>query len=298
MCCALAFGAAACSGSEFTSDGSGGAAGSGGADAGGGNGGGAGSGGASGAGASAGGGASGSSGAGGTPAIIVVQSTPIELDNASDVYALTLTTPPTAGNAIIVGITCFSEVDNCTIPDGGVADNQGNGYALVQQGASVVSSTTHGARPYLFIAENIGVPSGPFVITADPNGSAPANYQHIAWGAIEVAGLATAPSLDQTGGTPVGSNASTTVSTDAAILQGNELAVAVLTDRTNDNDANIVPETGWTQHHVNQDGQSTALPHSMVSRVIPAAGVVSHTWTHDEPTRGASAIIATFRGAN
>ena len=106
--------------------------------------------------------------------------------------SLTLTTPPQAGNALIVGISCFSEVDNCLIPDGGVADNQGNTYALVVEGASIVSSDTHGTRPYLFIAESIAAPTGAFTITVNPNVTPPENYQNFAWGVLEVAGLGVA----------------------------------------------------------------------------------------------------------
>jgi hypothetical protein len=43
-------------------------------------------------------------------------------------------------------------------------------------------------------------------------------------------------------------------------------------------------------------GVSLASQHSLVTRVLTVPGVVSHTWTHDEPTRGVAAIIATFRG--
>jgi len=118
----------------------------------------------------------------------------------------------------------------------------------------------------------------------------------VTWGAIEVSGLATAQSLDQTGTKGVEANTSTTVTTTASTTQANELAVAVLTDRTNDTDAAIVPEMGWTQHHINQD-ITPAMPHSMVSLVLSATGVVSHTWTHDVPTRGTTAVIATFKGA-
>jgi hypothetical protein len=245
-----------------------------------------------------GGATSSSSGGAGTP-IVIVQATPTVLDGASDVPELTLTTPPAAGNAVIVAITCFSDIDYCTIPENGVTDNQGNTYTRVREGESIVSSITHGARGYIFIAENIGVPSGPFVIRADPNGSIPPNVQNLAWGALEVSGLAPAPSVDQTGGTPNECcPLSTTVATLGATSQANELAIAVFTNRSNDDDIGCSAEAGWTQHHVNQNGQSLATAHSMVSRVLSSTGIASHTWSHEASTRGASAIIATFRGAS
>lgn len=230
------------------------------------------------------------------PSIAIVQKTRTGIVGNAD-PSLTLTTPPTAGNALIVGITCFSEVDNCVIPEGGVTDNQGNLYRLVIEGASIVSSDTHGSRPYLFITENIPAPTGPLTITVNPNGTPPANYQNFAWGVLEVAGLAP-NSVDQTGDVPnTCCFTSTTVTTNGPTTSANELAVAVHAARSNDNDFNYMHETGWVEQHVNNDGVSLASQHSLVTRVLTEPGTISHTWTHDEPSRGVSAIIATFRGA-
>jgi hypothetical protein len=189
-------------------------------------------------------------------------------------------------------------VDNCTVPPGGVSDNQANTYVRAFEGESVTSSVTHGARGYIFIAENISAPSGPFVVSVDPNGSVPANIQSVAWGAIEVTGLAATASLDASGGTLVLSGEpSTTATTDLATTQANELAVAVLTMRSNDNNMLITPDAAWSSHHINQNGASGPPGHSMVSQVLTDTGVISHTWTHDLPTRGVVGIIATFKGA-
>ena len=243
----------------------------------------------------------GDAGAGGTPSpppsIEVVQTSRTSIVGNAD-PSLTLSTMPTAGHALIVGISCFSDVDNCVIPPGGVTDNQGNDYALVLEGASIVSSDTHGSRGYLFIAQNIAAPTGPVTISVNPNGAPPDNVQNFAWGVLEVAGLAP-NSLDQTGKFPNSCcETSTTVETDGATTQPNELAVAVHTARSNDNDFNYGHEAAWTERHLNDDGLSQASQHSLVTRVLSEPGVVSHTWTHDEPSRGVSAIIATFRGAS
>lgn len=245
------------------------------------------------------GGAADAGGAGGTPPtavpIVVVQASRTSIVSNAD-PSLTLSKAPLAGNALIVGISCFSDLDNCVIPDGGVTDNQGNTYALVVEGASIVSSDTHGSRPYLFIAENIPAPTGAFTITVNPNGAPEDNVQNFAWGVIEVSGLAPS-SVDQTGRFPnTCCFSSTTVETDAATSQANELAVAVHTARSNDNDFNYGHDAAWTERQLNDDGVSQASQHSLVTRVLTEPGVVSHTWTHDEPSRGVSAIIATFRG--
>lgn len=47
--------------------------------------------------------------------------------------------------------------------------------------------------------------------------------------------------------------------------------------------------------HLYVNGQANAMPHSMVTKILSSATTVEHTWTHDPPTRGVSAIIATFR---
>ena len=244
-------------------------------------------------------GAGNAGGAGGaaptTAPIVVVQTSRTSIVGNAD-PSLTLSAAPKAGNALIVGISCFSDLDNCIIPDGGVTDNQGNTYALVVEGASIVSSDTHGSRPYLFIAQDIPAPVGAFTITVNPNGTPAENVQNFAWGVIEVSGLAP-NSVDQTGRFPNSCcETTTTVETDAATAQANELAVAVHTARSNDNDFNYGHDAAWTERQLNDDGVSQASQHSMVTRVLTEPGVVSHTWTHDEPSRGVAAIIATFRG--
>ncbi len=231
--------------------------------------------------------------------ISVVQTSPIMITGFSTKVdpTLALATHPAPGNAVIVGITCFSEVDNCTIPTTGVTDSKGNTWLRVIEGVSIESSTTHGARGYIFIAPNIAPGTGTFTITVNPNGVAGVTPQSLAWGAIEVAGLVTTDPVDRTGLTIASCcSTSTTVLTTGATRFANELAVAVHTERTNDADVGYVVETGWTQRHVNSNGVSVANPHSMVTKVLTGLSVVSHTWGHDAPTRGASAIIATFKG--
>jgi hypothetical protein len=137
------------------------------------------------------------------------------------------------------------------------------------------------------------------VLSVDPNGSVPPDLQLVAWGAIEVAGLATPPSLDASGISVVTGDGGTetTATTDLAPTQSNELAVAVLTMRSDDTNMLITPAAGWTSHHVNQNGYSGPPGHSMVTQIIASTDIVSHTWTHDLPSRGAAGVIATFRGA-
>jgi hypothetical protein len=227
--------------------------------------------------------------------IEIVQASRVSLADVVD-PTLTMSALPKAGNALIVGITCFSEVENCVIPEGGVSDNQGNTYELVVEGDSIVSSGTHGSRPYLFIAENIGAPAGMLTVSLNPLGAPDENYQNFAWGVLEVSGLAQG-SVDQTGSFPnTCCFASTTVTTDAATAQGNELAVAVHAARSGTEEFAYGHDATWTEHHVNENGNSVASQHSLVTRVLTEPGVVSHTWTHAEPTRGVAAVIATFRG--
>jgi hypothetical protein len=219
--------------------------------------------------------------------------------STADVPTLTLSPAPSAGNAIIVAISCISTEEHCTIAPNGVSDNQGNSYARIIQGEPITSSS-QGARAYIFAAENIGAPNGSFVIGVDPNGSVPTDTQSVIWGAIEVSGLAAPPSLDASGSTlPGGTNVtSTTVSTDLPTTQANELAIAVLTMRSEDTNMLITPESTWISHHVQQNGASGPPGHSMVSKLLSSAEMVSHTWTHDPPSRGVAAVIATFKGAS
>ena len=67
--------------------------------------------------------------------------------------------------------------------------------------------------------------------------------------------------------------------------------------RSQDTNMLITPMGSWTSHHIHQNNNSGPPGHSMVSRILNSTGIVTHTWTHDPPTRGVAAIIATFRGA-
>lgn len=238
---------------------------------------------------------------GGGPPIAVVQITPTALSTAA-VPTLTLQATPVAGNSIIVGITCISDhLGDCIIGTSGVTDNQGNSYTRALQGESIKSSA-QGARGYIFIAQNIGATSGSFVISVDPDGTTAG--QSLAWGAIEVSGLAAPPSLDASdiglasgGGTcDAQCTVSTTVTSDTPTTQANELAIGVLSVRSNDTNILIAPESTWTSHHVHQNNASGPPGHSMISKILNTTGTVSHTWTHHLPTRGAAGILATFKG--
>jgi hypothetical protein len=307
-----------CGGSEFQGGGSGAPGGSGGASGSTTGGSGAGSGGVSGEAGSGGtagsggnaasGGASGSGAgvdagtdagadaSGGNSPITVVRASDTML-STDDVPTLTLDPAPGAGNSIIVGVTCISDhLADCTIPTGGVRDNHGNSYTRAVQ-SEPVRSSSQAARGYVFIAQNVVAQSGPFVISVDPDGMT--TLQAVAWGAIEVSGLSARPSLDAWGVSVAGGSdpMSTTAATDRATTQPNELAVAVLSMRSADTNMLITPEMSWVSHHVNQNNASGPPGHSMVTRVLSSTGIVSHSWTHDAPTRGVAAIIATFAGA-
>lgn len=229
---------------------------------------------------------------------------PIRIENATLTIVTTgadpvstITPTPTPGNAVIVAITCFSEVDQCTIPATGVTDNQGNTYRRVIEGSAITSQPGHGSRGYIFIAESVGPSTGPFTIRIDANGAPDANVQDFVWGVLEVSGLATSNTVDKTGYTPMlCCDASTTVSTSGPTTQANELAVAVHSLRTNTGSSNIGHEPTWDEHHVHVNASSSGTPHSTVSKILQVSGIVSHTWTHVVPSRGTSAVIATFKG--
>ncbi|MCC6214273.1 MAG: hypothetical protein IT376_05360 [Polyangiaceae bacterium] len=212
---------------------------------------------------------------------------------------LAFTRTPAEGSAIVVAMTFFSDTALGAIPADGVSDNQGNTYDLVAAGAPITSQPTHAARGYLFLARGIGPVVEPFEVVARPTIGGSPHFQQMTWGALEVTGLAPTGVVDRTGSAPsTACCAFTNVATGGPTLQRNELAVGVLSMRSNDPDVQLAPETGWEQPHVWQDGQSVGNPHSLVWRIVAEPEVVTHTWTHDVPTRGASAILATLRGVD
>lgn len=179
---------------------------------------------------------------------MVVQASPT-MTSEDAVPTLTFNSLPGAGNAIIVGVTCISDHNgDCIVAPGGVTDNHGNLYTRVLQGEPILSSA-QGVRGYVFIAENTPAPSDSFVISVDPEGTT--SLQRVAWGAIEVSGLAAAPSLDAWGISLASASATTmgTATTDLPTVQANELAVAVMTMRSNDTNMLITPQSSWVSHH-------------------------------------------------
>lgn len=56
-----------------------------------------------------------------------------------------------------------------------------------------------------------------------------------------------------------------------------------------------VSEAGWTEIWSNPTA-TTSDPMSLVMRLTTATGSVSHTWQHGSPSRGAAAVVATFKG--
>jgi hypothetical protein len=236
--------------------------------------------------------------------IVVVQTSDLKLTKAADVAPsmITMPNPPVAGNTLIVGITCMAALAqpgeaDCSIENSHVTDSQGNEYIHVVESEPITSSH-QAARGYLFVAENI-LSSAPFEITVAVALEA-GSTRSLAWGAIEVSGLAS-PSVDAVGSSPVveAPATSTTVVTNEATEQANSLAVAVFSMRRDSTYMAIHKEVDWVSHHLHQNSTSANLyppGHSMVSKLLTEAGKVSHTWTHDEPGRGAAAIIATFKG--
>jgi hypothetical protein len=226
--------------------------------------------------------------------INVVQASETML-STEGVPTLTFDLAPQAGSAIIVGVSCISNYEgDCTIPEGAVTDSAGNTYSRAVQGEALLSSE-QGARAYIFIAENIAASNAEFELSVAPDGAS--ELQMVAWGAIEVVGLAASASFDASGISFAGTDVSTTVTTDLPTSDANSLAIAVLTVRSNDTNILITPEESWTAHHVHQNNYSGPPGHSLVSQVLTETGIVTHTWTHNAPTRGAAGVIATFRGA-
>jgi hypothetical protein len=238
--------------------------------------------------------------------IQVVQTSPLKLSQATEpVSTGSMLALPKAGNAIIVGISCISDVGftdaggmgDCTLADGNVTDTDNNAYARVLQSEPIKSSTA-AARGYLFVAGNISVGNSAFTIAVDPQGASSA--QAVAWVAIEVAGLQTPLKMDRYGISLVGKSTSTTAAISLPTQYANELAVALLTVRANDTDMMITPDLAWTSHHLHNNStweNGNPPGHSLVSRVLATKETVSHTWSHDVPDRGAAAVIATFPGA-
>jgi hypothetical protein len=102
--------------------------------------------------------------------------------STEEIPTLALDPSPSAGNAIIVGVTCISDyLGDCTIPSGGVTDNAANTYVRVVQ-SEPIRSSAQAARGYVFIAQDVVAPSGPLVISVNPDGTT--TLQAVAWGAV------------------------------------------------------------------------------------------------------------------
>lgn len=229
-------------------------------------------------------------GGGGAAAPAVVQKTNLE---ASD-YIATFSSAPTAGNTIIVTIAATDGGGANVSGFDSVTDSAGNSYSLVSKRDALRGGA------YIYAAYNVATAVAPFNITIDPVG---ANAWTTKFGAIEVSGLATTSTVDQTFDIANSTGqVSTTVMTATAAAQGNEFAVGVLASSASGAiDFHKGLAYGWTEAF--EDGVSDA-PYggsptfSSIYQSTSGAGISGVTWDHDAVSgRNTAAAFATFKAA-
>lgn len=232
-------------------------------------------------------------GGAGTPAVVQTSAITGYYANPAT-ETVSFSTPPTAGNTIILAI---SEANGCggnsTIPE--IYDNQGNTYNFIGYGGD--SSVGNDHKSMLFAASDIAAPSGTFTISmfTRPNGCLSGSF-----GAIEVSGLGSYLSIDQT---TTSTSAPNVTMTSGATTQANELALALHTSGYDScGNENYVTPTGWTSQILANPGGDGNNPYTrmqLVSKSLAATGAQSVTWNLPNGCSNwftsASALLATLK---
>lgn len=216
-------------------------------------------------------------------ALTRVQATPKAQASSTATVSMTFATPPTVGNAIVVGAVQWGG----TAPTG-CADNRGNTYT-----AAAVSGVGGSARASIFVCAAVATSAGPFTVTV----TAPAGAYWLAV-AIELAGVGSGLALDQAVTNHTGTGAIGTTGATAA-LSGSEVAL-VAVQALNGTQASITVEAvtpPWIQEA--EELSFAIVPGEIDSRIrTGVAGTTqSCSWTNATAGSYAAALAAFKAGA-
>ncbi len=200
---------------------------------------------------------------------------------------LSFGTLPAAGAHILISIGGYQ-------PSGydvtSVTDNQGNSYAR-----AVASGLAAGLmRSLIYVAENIGTPSGTFTLTIT-NTQASGNY--IAAIASEVSGLAASGAADQTATGTAADASLATAGPTGTTVQADELVFAAMQMASASTDIGVGPPASYTEVLVEQNA-AMSDGHEVAYRILSATGTQTVIWTYGSSGQvGWSAALLTLKGA-
>lgn len=210
---------------------------------------------------------------------IAKRSTPA-YGTAVDTLASSFSSLPSAGSNIIV--LAWDWPESAAWTSGQVTDNQGNTYTL-----AAASTANNGQQCGVWYAENIGSPSGTFTATLDPVSTG--DYPNLI--ALEVTGLATSSSFDQTN-TATG-NSTAPNSGSITPSQADELVIGVAC--TGGTVASIAAAGGWTEE-IEQLDSNNHQSGEGDSQIVASTSALSASWTLPG-TNQWSALIVSFKAA-
>lgn len=229
---------------------------------------------------------------------VIQYTTTAEQDiSASSSVQLSLPSPPTPGNAIVViasgDIESSSGGAMITFPDGSVTDNEGNTYTKAVETVGLKESPAYDGTMALHVAENISASGGTFTVDVDPvNIVSTGANRDVNVAVLEVGNLATANIIDtvgsivksEEGGTfPTG--ISTTVSTTNDISQDNTFIISFITQVGAEQPMQILAEDGSNLvYNLGNNGVSRRFVAAY--KVQEDAGPASFTWKHNNVTSG------------
>ena len=179
---------------------------------------------------------------------------------------VTLTTPPTVGNMLIVAIGRF-----VTLPGAGeLVDNRGNTYTLDRaQHTSHIAST--GVAIY---RATILVNTAPFTLTYTTGLTGQNGW--VSMGYLSVSDLPVSP-VDQ----HIGQGCQTSCTTlNAGVLNpmfSPSIIVGVTSKRAHDGDAPVTPPTGWTEVFKQNDNSSFVGIH-VAYKLLPDLQLLNVIW--------------------
>ncbi len=216
--------------------------------------------------------------------IAYVQATP-KSRTLDSTLSVSFSSRPRSGNAIILYVWGWDNINSVDFTTSSVTDNQGNTWIRATQG----TRTAGGTRPAIFYAYNINEPSGTFTITVAPTIG---GTRALVGAAVEYSGvLATSDPLDAVAPANTGTSTAPTTGTTAVTSQANELAAASMVISV---DGAITSPSGYTAR-VTETDNTNWLAGEGDDKILSATGAQSASWTTNSGAWSAS--LATFKAA-
>jgi hypothetical protein len=215
-------------------------------------------------------------------ALARVQTTPRVRGTATATVAITFTTPPAVGNALVIPLVLYQASGTISTATLSCADNRGNSYTL----AVLEKNGQIGGA--IFVCSKIVTAGGPFTVTVTQTSSS-----YFETCGIEISGIGTGLAVNRTV-TQIGIGTALAAGTTAALTADEALVVGVCTISTNQTAITVESVTpAWAQAFENLD-HSASIAGEADSRIRTGVTGTTQTcaWTASTGAAWAAALAA------